>query len=92
MLWQREDAIGAAVLHDPPGVHHPDLVRGLGHNSEVVGDDDDGHAETALEVVEQGKDLRLHRHIQRGGRLVGDQKLWLVGQCHGDHRTLAHSA
>ena len=30
------------------------------------------HAELACAAVEQFEDLRLHRHVQRGGRLVGD--------------------
>ena len=35
-------------------------------------------------------DLRLHGHVERGRRLVGDQELGLERQRHGDHCPLAH--
>ncbi len=40
----------------------------------------------------QLEDLRLHGHVERGRRLVGDQQLGLVGQRHRDHHALAHAA
>ena len=40
----------------------------------------------------QLEDLRLHGDVERGGRLVGDQEIGLVGQRHGDHDALALAA
>jgi hypothetical protein len=37
-------------------------------------------------------DLRLHRDVERGGRLVGDEQIGLVGERHGDHHALALAA
>jgi len=34
----------------------------------------------------------LRGYIQRRGRLVGDQQLWLGDHGHGDHGALAHAA
>ena len=31
----------------------------------------------------------MNGHVQRGGRLVGDQQIRVVGQRHGDHHPLA---
>ncbi len=45
-----------------------------------------------LRVLEQLQDLRLHRDVERGGRLVGDQQVGLVRQRHGDHHALALAA
>ena len=45
-----------------------------------------------LEPGEQFEDLRLHGHVERRGRLVGDQQLRLVGERHGDHHALALAA
>ena len=45
-----------------------------------------------LEALDQLEDLRLHGHVERGRRLVGDQQPRLVDQRHGDHRALAHAA
>ncbi len=33
--------------------------------------------------------MRLHGHVERGRRFVGDQELRLVGERHGDHHALA---
>ena len=41
-----------------------------------------------LQVI---KDLLLHGHIKRGGRLVGDQQFRTACQADGDERTLAHT-
>ena len=40
----------------------------------------------------QLQDLRLHRDVERRGRLVGDQQIGLVGERHGDHHALALAA
>ncbi len=47
---------------------------------------------SCLQVPDQVQDLRLHGHVQRGGRLVGDQQLRVARQRHRDHRALAHAA
>ena len=81
-----------AVLDRAAGVHHQHVVGHLGDHPEVVGDDDDRGVELALQVLEQVEDLRLHGHVERGGRLVGDQQARVVDQAHRDHRALAHAA
>ena len=38
------------------------------------------------------EDLRLDGHVQRGGRLVRDDQVRVVGDRDRDHRALAHAA
>jgi hypothetical protein len=38
------------------------------------------------------KPLRLYGHIQRRGRLVGDEDFRIADQGHGDHHALPHAA
>ena len=45
-----------------------------------------------LQLGEQLEDLALDRHVERGGRLVGDQQLGLAGQRHRDHHALLLAA
>ena len=45
-----------------------------------------------LQRAHEIEDLRLDGHVERGGRLVGDQELRVAGQRHRDHRALAHAA
>ena len=80
------------ALDDAAGVHHRHVVGRLGDHAEVVGDHHDGRVELVLEAADQLEDLRLHRHVERGRRLVGDQQLRLVRERHRDHRALAHAA
>ena len=47
---------------------------------------------SSAEPDEQLEDLRLHHHVERGGRLVGEQHLRLAGQRHRDRGALAHAA
>ena len=44
------------------------------------------------QLLEQAEHLVLHRHVERGGRLVAQQQLRRAGQRHRDHDALAQSA
>ena len=57
-----------------------------------MGDQDQRQARLALQVAQQVEDLRLHGHVERGGRFVGDQQLRARRQRHRDHDALAHAA
>jgi hypothetical protein len=57
-----------------------------------VGDHEDRHAEPPLQVAQEVEDLGLDGHVERRGRLVGDEELRIAGQRHGDHDALAHAA
>ena len=62
------------------------------HHRQVVGDEDEGDAELALELVEQRDHLRLDRDVEGGDRLVGDDELGLERQRAGDGDALALAA
>ena len=54
-------------------LHHRDTIADLGRNAQVMGDEDHGNPELAAQVDQQFQDLSLHRDIECGHRLVGDQ-------------------
>ena len=83
---------GLGGLHDPARVHDRHPVRAAGDDAQVVGDQDDRHAQPLPQVVDELQDLLLDGHVERGGRLVGDQQLGLAGQRHRDHHALPHAA
>ena len=62
-----EDLLGGALLDDLASVHDGDGVRHLGHEGEVVGDEDHRKAELLAQLVEQVDDLLLHGHVEGGG-------------------------
>src|SRR5580704_825491 len=92
MLRPLEDLLGGSFLDDLARVHDEHALAQTRHNAEVVRDEDDRGAGLLVEVAEQLEDLCLHGHVERGGRLVSDQQVGLVGEPHGDHGALAHPA
>ena len=87
-----EQRLHRGLLHDPPGIHHQHAVGGLGHHAQVVGDQDDRRPALPLPPPQHGQHLRLHRHVQRRGRLVGQDQPRVAGQRHRRHRPLPHAA
>ncbi len=80
------------IFHDRAGIENGDAIDEAGDQREVVGDPDDGHAELGAQILHQIDDLGLDRHVERGRRLVGDQKLRIAGKADRDHHALAHAA
>ena len=64
--WQRRlvHRVGVGELDQLAGVEDRDAVRDVAHDGQVVGDEQVGDAELALEVLEQVDDLRPHRHVE----------------------------
>ncbi len=86
------DLVHRARLDRLARVHDLHAVGETGDDTEVMGDHDDGGAGDLLGGLEHLQDLGLDGHIQGGGGLVGDDDLGVVGDGHGDHRALAHTA
>ena len=85
-------ARGRRLLDELAAVHHRDHVGVPGDDAEVVGDEDDRHVAVLALLLDQVEDLRLHRHVERRGRLVGEQHRRAAGERDGDHHALAHAA
>ena len=92
MLRVGEQLVDRRALDDLAGIHHGDFVADLGDDAEIVGDQDDRGIAGGLQLAHEVEDLRLQRHVERGGRLVGDQQPRIAGQRHRDHHALAHAA
>ena len=80
------------ALDDAAGVHHVDAVDVSGDHAEVVRDENDGHAEVALHLPDEFEDLRLNRHVERRGGLVGDEQFGVAAERHRNHHALPHAA
>ena len=66
-----------------PAVEHGDPVGEQVDDGEVVADEQRREPELALQLVEQLQHPRLHRDVERGGRLVGDQQLGVRAPARG---------
>jgi len=87
-----EELADRRLLDHLAGIQHHDLVAELRDNAEMVGNQQDGAGEVATEIAQEVEDLRLERHVERGGGLVRDEEIRLAEQRHGDRDALAHAA
>ena len=83
---------GRSFLDLAPCIHDDHPVGRFRNNAEVVGYQQDRHAQATLQLVNQSQDLGLNGHVQRRRGLVGNQPRRVTGQRHGDHHALAHAA
>ncbi len=83
-----EELLRRRLLDDLAGVHQRHLVRHLRDDAQVVRDQQHRHAALDLKIAQQVEDLLLDRHVERRGRLVGDDQVRLGGQRDGDHHPL----
>ncbi len=90
MVRPGEEVVDRRLLDHLAGVHHGDAVTEVGDHTEVVSDEQDAEPELALELAEEVEDLRLDGHVERGGRLVGDEEARRARQRHREHHALAH--
>ena len=56
-----------------------------------MGDENNTHMGLFLQIFHQFQNLCLDRNVQCGSWLIGNQKLRMADQTHGDHNTLAHT-
>src|ERR1700735_800083 len=67
-----EQLRGRRLLHYARRVEDRHVVGVLGHDSEIVRDENYGEAEATLQLADQIENLRVDGDVERGGGLVGD--------------------
>ncbi len=92
MRRRLHDLAQRAAFHDSPGIHDRDAIADLDRDADVVRDENHRHAEFALKFPQQKQNLDLHRGVERGRRLVGEQHFRAAGERERDHGALAHAA
>ena len=73
-------------------IHHRDPVRDVADQAQIMRDEQHGEAEPLLQLQQQVDDLRLHRDVEGGDQLVGDQAFRLHRQRPRDADALALAA
>ena len=70
----REESPVLGLLDDVAGLEHDHAVGQVGDHAHVVGDQQDAGAGALPQPTQQGEDLGLHRDVERGRGLVGQQQ------------------
>ena len=92
MLRPIENLENRPLLHDLAGIEHDDAVADFGDGTEIVRDEEDRTVQFLTQFAQELQDLRLERHVERGGDLIGDQEFRFLQEAHGDADALAHAA
>jgi len=87
-----EDLRDWSRLDDAPSVHYCQPVAHLGHDPEIVGDENQREVVFALQIAQQVEVLSLDRQVEASGRLVSDQQARLAGYADRTHDALTHAA
>lgn len=91
VLRGAENGISCAVFYDFSALHDGDVVRDVVDHREVMGDEEHADAHIMRELGEEVEDLALDGDIERGDRLIRQEKCgaWSNGACNGDALALA---
>ena len=73
-------------------IHHRDPVRDVAHQTQIVGDEDDGQMQLFLQLQEKVDHLRLDRDVEGRDQFVGDEHVRLDGERPGDADALPLAA
>lgn len=84
--------IGRRQFNNPPRIHDSHPVGDLCHETQIVGHEQDAHADLPLQACQEIENLRLNSDVQCRRRLIGDEKGGTAGDRHCDHRALLLSA
>jgi hypothetical protein len=87
MLRRLQDRFGRPLLDHLSTAQNRDPVRQARDNREIMADQEKCGPSLA-QFVQQDQYLRLNRRIERGGRLIRDEKPGLTGDRRGDQHAL----
>ena len=77
MLGRIENLLCRATLNDPTKIHHRHFIRKILDNGKIVRNKEISEIKISLQRFEKIQYLRLHGYIQRTGRFITDDKLWI---------------
>src|SRR5438105_1721360 len=92
MLRPRKQRGAVGDFDDLAEIHDRDAPADMLDDGYIVGDEQIGKPELALQIAEQVDHLRLHRDVERRNRLVADDKPGVERQRAGNADALALSA
>ena len=87
-----EDILHSPKLYNLPCIDDGHLIAVLGHNPQVVGDQEHSGVLHMLQFLNHLQYLGLNGHVQGGGWLVGQQQIGIAGQGHSNDYSLFHAA
>lgn len=87
----QKQALSRCLFNNLAAVHDRNPIGNTGYDSEIVCDQDHGHAELLLQVRHQLQNLCLDGDVERGRGFVSNEDLGVARQRHGNHDPLLHA-
>ncbi|CSD24982.1 Uncharacterised protein [Vibrio cholerae] len=78
-------------LHQITTVHHRYAISNVRNHTHIVSNQHATHIILLTQFANQIQDLVLNRHIQRGGRFIGDDQIRFTSQRDRNHHPLTHA-
>jgi hypothetical protein len=72
MLGVGKDTMDRALFHNLTGIHHGYSRSMMGNHTQIVRNEQHGHARVFLQSPHEIENLRLDGDIQGGGRFIRD--------------------
>ena len=69
------DLVRVRKLHHSAQIHHGNTVGNVAYHQQIVRDKEVGQSQLILQLVKHIDDLRLDRNVERGNRLIADDKV-----------------
>ena len=88
----RKDINRSSRLNHVTVLHDKYMISHVGHDTHVVGDENDSCSQTLVEGTQQIQDLRLNGHIERGCWLIRNEYLRVTRDRLSNHRALSLTA
>ncbi len=80
------------VLHHAAPIHNRDIIGHGTHHPEIVCDKNVGQTELALQPLQQQKNARLHRHVERRRGFVKNKHVGMSSERASNYYPLALAA
>ena len=84
-----EEFVWRALLDDAAEIHNGNVIRDLPHDLEIMTDEEIGHAEMCLYVLQKIDNLSCHGNVESRNGLVADDKFGVEHQCAGEDSPLS---
>lgn len=92
MRGSKKNIRARTLLYQKPVPHHRDAISHLGHNRQIVRNEEHSQPKAFTKIGEQFQNLFLYCHVERGRWLISNQQTRTIGNGHRNQNSLSLAA
>ena len=89
--WCADNLCYRPGFNNLAAVHYGHAICDIGNNADIVSNNDHTQVSGFTQMANEIEYLRLNGYIKRGSRFIGDNQVWLTGQCKSNYNALSHA-